>query len=105
MPTAEFTVRVTSRFQHREGSQTWRAALIVTGMDGCDVGEIVQALAAFERTRAKGVQDPARWLTHFAGLESEVSGKSMNPWIELIYKGEPLTSTQHFRQILGGHKA
>jgi hypothetical protein len=61
----------------------------------------MDALTAFTRdTTPKGTGDPARWLTHFAGLESDASGKAIRPWIEIINDGAPNKSTASFRELL-----
>ena len=100
MRAADFTIRILAPCPHKAGTQTWRAAMIATGMEGCAIEEIVSALTAFERTREKGVQDPARWLTHFAGLESKASSKAIAPWIEVTFNGQKAASTSAFREIL-----
>ena len=100
MPNADFTVRILARNPHQEGTQIWKAGLIVTGMEGCEIEEIVQALTAFERARPVGVQAPARWITHFAGLESKQSGKAMAPWLEIIHMGRAIASREQFKVVL-----
>jgi hypothetical protein len=72
-------------------------------MAGCAVPSIVSALAALERdTTPKGVADPARWLSHFAGLESDESGKALAPWIEILHNAEPVKAVAIFRELLRG---
>ena len=101
MVTAKFSIRVVSSNPHRVGSITWRAGQLVAAMEGCRVAAIVSALASLERdTTSKGKADPARWLTHFAGLESTESGKAMRPWIELVHAGRVVKSTSGFRKLL-----
>jgi hypothetical protein len=101
MNTADFTVRVIRPNPHREKTTTWRAGQIVTGMEGCRVENIVRALTAFEQdTSEVGIGDPARWLTHFAGLESAESGKLMDPWIEIVHDGQPVRSAAMYRELL-----
>jgi hypothetical protein len=103
MATADFTVRILRPNPHREGSTSWRAGQIVTGMEGCRVDNIVRALTALaEDTSDVGVGDPSRWLTHFAGLESPESGKHMEPWIEIVHRGQPVLSTASYRELLRG---
>lgn len=105
MKEADFTVRVIRPNPHREKTQTWRAGQIVTGMEGCSIQSIVRALTAFEEeTREVGLADPARWLTHFAGLESAESGKKMEPWIEIIHESHVLRSVASFRELLKPHQ-
>ena len=100
MKFAHFTVRVISANPHREKTLTWRAGQIVTGMEGCDVQNIVRALTAFEQdTGEAGVGNPARWLTHFAGLESPESGKHMDPWIEITYGAERVEQRRAFENF------
>ena len=98
MTQARFTVRVVGKNPHREDTQIWRAALIVTGMEGCEVKQIIQALTAFEHARTVGEQDPARWITQFAGLESSESGKKMTAWIEIVCNGAVITTRSEFRE-------
>jgi hypothetical protein len=101
MKSANFTVRVVRPNPHREKTAIWRAGQIVTGMEGCWVQDIVRALTAFEQdTREVGIGDPARWLTHFAGLESAESGKLMEPWIEILHDGNPVCTATAFRELL-----
>ena len=101
MKTADFTIRVIRPNPHREKTNTWRAGQIVTGMEGCRVESIVRALTALEEdTSNMGLRDPARWLTHFAGLESAESGKQMEPWIQIVHHGEVLRSTESYRDAL-----
>lgn len=101
MKEASFTIRVIRRNPHREGTITWRVGELVTAMAGCDVRTIVAALEALERdTTEKGIGNPARWLTHFAGLESQMSGKQMAPWIEISHNGKEVSSVARFRALL-----
>ena len=100
MPASDFTVRIIRQNHHKEGTQTWRAALIVTAMEGCEIQSIVQALTAFERTRSVGIQAPARWIRQFAGLESDESGKSMSPWLEVTHQGTAVTTREQFNELL-----
>jgi hypothetical protein len=105
MKAADFTNRVTRTNPHREKTQTWRAGQIVTGMEGCSIQNIIKALTAFEEeTRDVGIADPARWLTHFAGLESAESGKKMEPWIEIIHQNQAVQSVASFRELLKTHQ-
>jgi hypothetical protein len=99
MPT--FTIRVIGANPHQEGSTAWRAGRLVVAMDGCDIHGTIAALTVLERdTTSKGVGDSARWLTHFAGLESPESGKSLKPWIEILHGGEVVRSTAAYRDLL-----
>lgn len=101
MVSAQFTVRVTNRNPHREGSIAWRAGQLVVAMQGCGIREIVSALAALERdTTRRGIGDPPRWLTHFAGLESAASGKQIEPWIEVVNNGTILRTVAEFRKLV-----
>jgi len=101
MKASDFTIRVIRPNPHREKTTIWRAGQIITGMEGCQVENIVRALTAFEEdTSDVGMGDPARWLTHFAGLESEESGKHMESWIEIVHVGEVLRSTESYRDLL-----
>ncbi len=100
--TANFTVRVLKENPHRKQSIRWKAGQLVVAMEGCEVGSIVLALAALERdTTTVGIGDPARWLTHFAGLESAESGKKVHPWIAIFHDGEVIQSKERFRLLLG----
>jgi hypothetical protein len=101
MSTASFTIRVLRDNPHRFGSITWRVGQLVTTMAGCAVPSIITAVAALERdTTPQGVAAPARWLSHFAGLESPESGKHMEPWIEIVYDSHPVKSLAEFRELL-----
>lgn len=101
MTTADFSVRILGTNPHQEGSITWRAGRIVASMEGCNVHSIIAALSAFERdTTPKGIANPTRWLSHFAGLESIESGKAIQPWIEIVYSGQVIKSTDEFRELL-----
>lgn len=102
MKTANFTIEVLRPNPHRESTQTWLAGQIVTGMQGCRIQSIIRALTAFEEERREvGVVDPARWLSHFAGLESPESGKSMEPWIRILHGKQPISSVASYRELLG----
>jgi hypothetical protein len=103
MSAAAFTVRVIGKNPHKEGTQIWRAGLIIAGMEGCDMFDIIHALTAFERVRSVGVQAPSRWISQFAGLESKKSGKSMEPWLEIMHRGKTIASRQEFKDILSSH--
>ena len=101
MNAPTFTIRVVGPNPFREGSISWRAGRIVIALEGCAVSAIVDALMAFTRDATpKESGDPARWLTHFAGLESDESGKALRPWIEIVHEGEPVRSTASFRELL-----
>lgn len=70
-------------------------------MAGCAVPSIVAAIAAIERdTTSKGEVGPARWLSHFAGLESFESGKHIERWIEITHVGVPVKSLTAYRELL-----
>jgi len=101
MKEAEFTVHVLSQNPHKKKSMRWRAGQVISALEGCRIDNIILALRALESdTGDAGVGDPARWLTHFAGLESEESGKYMKPWIEIVYKGDRILSREEFRSLL-----
>src|SRR5688572_21310018 len=101
MKYAQFTVRLIKANPHRERSNAWRAGQIVTGMEGCHVGNIIRALTVFEEdTSDVGVGDPARWLTHFAGLESQASGKKIDPWIEIVNGNDVICDVNTYRSLL-----
>lgn len=101
MKRAHSTVQITNPNPHRRGTQIWRAGQIVTGMEGCRLESIINALTAMEEdTRDVGVADPARWLSHFAGLESRESGKEVEPWIEILHGHRVVQSTAEFRELL-----
>jgi hypothetical protein len=98
-----FTIRVIGPNPFRVGTISWRAGQIAIALEGCAVGSIVDALTAFTRdVTPKRTGDSARWLTHFAGLESLESGKALRPWIEILHEGELLRSTASFRELLRG---
>lgn len=96
----DFTIGLMAENPHHKGKDIWRAGRIVEGMEGCSVPLIVEALSAFEKNRKVGVVDPARWLIHFAGLEGGNSGKNMEPWIEIRYRGEVVKSRALYRDLL-----
>lgn len=100
MPFKEtnFTIRLLAQNPHRKGSDNWRAGQIIEAMEGCTVTSIVKVLRLMEENRKVGVGDPARWLTHFAGLES--GSREMEGWIEILYKGKRIESTSQYRAIL-----
>jgi hypothetical protein len=101
MAAATFTICVIGTNPHAENTTSWRAGRLVEAMEGCSVESIVAALSALERdTTPKGIVDPARWLSHFAGLESHESGKSTKPWVDIIHSGEVVKSTASYRQLL-----
>jgi hypothetical protein len=101
MKSTEFTIKIIKPNPHNEKTQTWRVGQIVTGMEGCNIKKIILALTALEEdTGDAGIGDPARWLAHFAGLESKDSGKQIEPWIEIIYKGNIINSTTDYRKLL-----
>jgi hypothetical protein len=97
---SDFTIRVIGSNPHRVATQSWRAGQIVAAMAGCRVESIVCALRAYERDNTpKGIGDPARWLSHFAGLESDDSGKGTAAWIEIVHAGEAVKSLS-YRELL-----
>ena len=101
MKNLEFTHRVLSPNPHRERSTAWRAGQLVVAMEGCNIPDVISALAVLERdTAPTGVGDPARWLSHFAGLESSESGKAMTPWIEILHSGMRVATTAAYRRLL-----
>lgn len=82
-------------------ARRWRAGQLVAAMEGCNAIAIVAALIALEQdTTPKKKGDPARWLSHFAGLESSESGKGLKPWIEIVHAGHVVRSTATFRELL-----
>jgi hypothetical protein len=96
-----FVIRVLDAPAFQHGSMRWRAAQIVAAMDGCTCRSVIAALTALEQGCPPfKVGDPARWLTHFAGLESEASGKAMAAWIEILHDGKPVRSKESYREIL-----
>ena len=101
MTRATFTIRVVGANPFEEGTLSWRAGQIAAAMEGCCVRSIVTALDAFTRdVTPQGKGDPARWLTQFAGLESEGSGKALRAWIEIWHEGKSVSSTASFRELL-----
>jgi hypothetical protein len=104
MKFADFTVRVLRPNPHRAKTITWRAGQIVTGMEGCQIKNIVQALNAFEQdTGDAGLGDPSRWLSQFAGLESAESGKQIEAWIEIVQGGAVVRTLAAHRELLRKH--
>lgn len=101
MRANDFTIRIIGPNPFRPETISWRAAQIAAAMEGCAVAAIIAALAAFTKdVTPKGDGDPARWLTQFAGLESEASGKAMDAWIEIVYHGDVVRSTASFRELV-----
>ena len=99
--TAAFTIRVVGPNPHAQNTISWRAGRLTEAMEGCGITSIIAALSALERdTTPKGVGDPARWLSHFAGLESVESSKATTPWIEIVHSGQAVKSTASYRQLL-----
>ena len=100
MPS-DFSYRVIAANPHREKSQSWRAGQIAIAMEGCRIESVICALRSFERDEtSKGIGDPARWLSHFAGLESGDSGKATPPWIEIVHGGDAIRSLKAYREAL-----
>lgn len=95
-----FTIRVITNNPHRKGTDTWRAGQIVEAMEGCHIKSIIIALEAFEQNRKVGVVDPARWISHFAGLENKNSGKYATPWVEILHKKEVVRNTASYRELI-----
>ena len=91
-------MQILSSNPHNRGTDIWRAGQIVDAMEGCSVHSIVKALRLFEQNREVGEGDPARWLLHFAGLES--GSREMEGWIEILYQGKKINSTSQFRSLL-----
>ena len=103
MKEARFTVKVIGPFNFRENSLTFKAACIVRAMAGCPMMDIVAALASMDHTNSPGTNpDPPRWITHFAGLESEASGKMIDPWIQILNDGDVILDRRQFRELLAG---
>jgi len=101
MKRADFTIRVINNNPHKVNSMRWRAGQVVIALEGCRIDNIIRALTALEAdTGDSGVGDPARWLTHFSGLESEESGKKIIPWTEIIHNGECILNKTRFRTLL-----
>jgi hypothetical protein len=97
---SEFTVRVIGDNPHQPGTDIWRAGMIVQAFEGCSVCSLITALTEFESNRTAGVEDPARWVTHFAGLESSSSGKNLEPWIEILHGDTAVSSTASYRELV-----
>ena len=97
---SDFTVRIIRENPHRKGSDNWRAGQIIEAMEGCHTKSILSALSSFEENRVVGVADPARWLSHFAGLESANASKKIEPWIEVIHGGQPVQSRSSYRELI-----
>jgi hypothetical protein len=105
MPRSGFIVRVLGEHAFRPKSMRWRAAELVAAMDGCTCESVICALTALEiGCPPFKVGKPARWLTHFAGLESVASGKAMKPWIEIIHNGLPVSTKTSFWAIVADRR-
>lgn len=96
-----FTIEIVSENPFKSGTIAWRAGQIAIALEGCSVCAIVDALSAFTRDATPtGRGDPARWLTHFAGLESDESGKACSAWIRITHAGELVSSTKSYRELI-----
>lgn len=101
LPTTKLTVEVVAENPHRPGSISWRAGQLVAAMSGSQVTSIIEALTALERdTTPRGVANPARWLSQFAGFESVASGKRIVPWIRIVNNGVIVTTSSEFYSLL-----
>jgi hypothetical protein len=104
MPS-DFSYRITGSNPHRDRSQSWRAGQIAIAMEGCRIESVICALRSFERDETpKGIGDPARWLSHFAGLESGDSGKETSPWIEISLAEKSIRSLSAYREALASRR-
>ena len=101
MKRAKFTIQLIQPNPHRADTMAWRAGQLATAMVGCSVNSIIKALTALERdTDNTGVGDPARWLTHFAGLESKASGKGIEAWLEIVSGDNVVATLQEFKELI-----
>jgi hypothetical protein len=104
MPS-DFRYRVIGANPHPEQSQSWRAGQIAIAMEGCRIESVICALRSFERDETpKGIGDPSRWLSHFAGLESGDSGRATAAWIEILRDGKPVSKLAAYREALAERK-
>ena len=104
MPS-DFCYRVIGSNPHREKTQSWRAGQIAIAMEGCRVESVICALRSFERDETpKGIGEPARWLSHFAGLESGDSGNATSAWIEISHNDTPIRSLSAYRDALASRR-
>ncbi|MEJ2273602.1 MAG: hypothetical protein P8Y01_03400 [Woeseiaceae bacterium] len=101
MKEAKFTVRVVGSFDLKEGNINFKAANIVKAMEGCPMRDIVAALRSMDQTNSPAsTPNPSRWITQFAGLESEAAGKAMEPWIQIVNDGQIVQDKRLFRELL-----
>ena len=102
---ADFSYRIIGANPHPERSESWRAGQIALAMAGCRIESVICALRSFERDEtAKGIGDPSRWLSHFAGLESGDSGKATAAWIEIALDGRPLRTLAAYRDAIAARR-
>jgi len=101
MKEAKSTVRVVGSFDFKDGNINFKAASIVKAMEGCPMKDIVAALRSMDHTNSPGsTPNPPRWITQFAGLESEASGKAMKPWIQIVNDGQIIRDKRLFRELM-----
>jgi hypothetical protein len=101
MKPAAFTVRKIGEYQGKPGTIISKAAGIVSAMEGCPMKDIIAALTSMDHTNSPNSKpNPPRWVTQFAGLESEAANKSMEPWIEIVLDGRSILDKAEFRAAL-----
>ena len=101
MKESTFSIRVIAPFEFKRGSITSKAASIVKAMEGCPMTDIVAALRSLDHANSPGSPpNPPRWITQLAGLESEASGKALEPWIQIVGNGQVISDKQRFRELL-----
>lgn len=101
MKSTIFTIEVIGTFNFKPPAINFKAASIVSAMEGCPIKDIVAALRSMDLANSPGSPpSPARWITQFAGLESKESGKAMEPWIRILNSGQTISDKKVFRGLL-----
>ncbi len=72
---------------------TDRAAHLVQALEKCPLEFTVEALARFDKYNSPGTRHRSarRWIRQFAGFESDAAQKGMEPIIEILNDGRPVT--------------
>ena len=102
MKPAPFTIRVTNEFKGKSGTITHHAAMIVEGMEGCSVPDIIQALTVMDKVRSPDAKqwNPPGWIKHFAGFGKKGADPRTGGWIEIVHEGEVVSSSESFNDLL-----
>ena len=70
-----------------------RAAHLVQSLENCPLEFTVKALTIFDKYNSPGTQSRSarRWIREFCGFESKAAGKEMEPIIEVLSDGCPVS--------------